>query len=176
MQPNDGESALNEDNIQKYIVVSIVTILLVISALSGWAVMNYLKQDETSDTFTIEGTYDDDNGTYGCTGTASYVDMQESSKEYVYLFTFIISYDDGQGNIYKTTLESTLDIIKDTDEPNEELFQFIGTTYHNDMTLCVWEAKDENNGHYTYYLYEKEIIVIDIDYDGFELEALNDDF
>ncbi len=167
---------MNEDNLHKYIVVSIVTILLVISALSGWAIINYLKHDEANDTFTIEGTYDADIEAFPCIGTGSYVDLQESSREYVYLFTFEISYTNGQGDVCKTTLNSTLDIVKDTDEPNEELFQFIGTTYYNDMTLYMWDSKDQNNGHCTYYLYEKKIVMIDIDYDGFELKALNDDF
>jgi len=166
---------LNEDNLQKYVVVSIVTILLVLSALSGWAIMNYLKDDDQNDSFTITGTYSDNVGTYQCTGTASYVDLQESSRDYLYQFTFIISYIDGQGVICKTSLNSIFDIIKDTDQPNEELFEYIGETSIGDVTVSIWQNKDVSQGTYTYYLSGIDIVKIAIDDDGFILDAMNDD-
>lgn len=164
---------MNENNFQRCAIASIVIALLVLSTISGWAIMRYLEDDNTVDSFIISGTYSYDDSTYECTGTAYYTDLKESTRDYIYQFTFHISYIDDEGITNETDISSILDIVKSTEKPNSTLFHYLGTETLNEITISKWMLIDDTNGYFTYYLSGSNIFEVDIESEGFVLEAIN---
>ncbi len=151
------------------IFAALIVVMLAIVGSVGVAVMiGSLESKEKFPEFEISGTYNDGTSSIECSGTATYRDLNESSRERVFMFDYSLTC---AGNSIKLT--STLFLLKETKSPNEEFYTECGRAQVDGVDTLKWAPKDTSKGLFTYYVSgDGKIMKIDIAASGVTAEAV----
>lgn len=146
----------------------IIVMLAVVGSIGVAILIGSLDDKEKFPEFEISGTYSDGGPPVACTGTAVYRDLNESSRERVFMFDYSVAYD---GDNVKFT--STLFYLREMRAPNTEFYTECGHAIIDGVDTVKWASKDTSKGSFTYYLSgEGKIMKIDISAYGIIAEAV----